>query len=270
MIVEPPRTGLYPAYAWFAAIVVAVALPATLSGETGIEQARRLLGLSLEGLAAGFFWQPVTLAFAPAHGLATLVGLVFLCYSGRDLESLLGGVRFALLLITSSVAFAAGALALQPDATLFGLLPVSSGLLLAHAEALPPLRFGGEGGPAQRRLLSTWGLSILLFTLSITAECFSHRSMAPAGGALVMVMVICLFLRLNGFGKPFQLQGDHSAQVRARRDLSNLPLKTVMLEYVDPLLEKASRLGMQKLTRQERRLLKQAAKRLREALPSKP
>ncbi len=262
-IVEAQSSRLYPVYAWFSALVVAVALPAALSGEVGIQQTRRLLGLSLEGLAAGCFWQPVTMVFAPAHGLATLVGLAFLCYSGRDLESLFGGVRFGLLLILASLAYAAGVLALEPDSLVFGLLPIASGLLLAHAEALPPLRFGGGVGLVHRRLLSTWGLSFLLFMLSIAAECLQHRTLAAVGGALVMIVALVIFLRVNGFGKPLGFRFTRLTVAPARRQLSNLPASAVMTEFIDPILEKAAVMGMQRLTRQERRLLKQAARRLR-------
>lgn len=202
----------------------------------------RLLALSGEGLAAGYWWTLLTHLFLHANALHLLVNLLGLWFLGPEVEAMLGRTRFLILYLVSGVAGGLLQVAFSaPSSELVGASGSVCGLLLAFTTACPDL-------PLRALLFFILPVSMKARTLGIGLIVFSlvcavfrilpqighlaHLGGAVAGAALAFLML------------PKNLRGGTAPQTDLR---------------TEQLLRRVVEEGLEGLSREERRALEKLA-----------
>ena len=221
-----------------------------------------LIGLSGPGIAAGNYWQFfsfITLHANPFHALANALILFFV---GRELEPILGKMRFAGVFFLG--AFAGGVVhwLLLPDVTLLGMSAGVVAVLVAFTTTLPELEVTMNLFfvlPVRLRAKHLAGALVAVCALMWYADT------TPEIGPIAMLAgcaVGWFHARHSGFGNPlfFQRYLFEKRQRAARRERMT-PEQFISVE-IDPILEKISRQGVQSLTRAERKVLEQGREKI--------
>jgi membrane associated rhomboid family serine protease len=161
-------------------------------------------GLSVDGLRAGFWWQPVTHAFLHGGVFHLLFNVLALWFAGRMVERVVGGARLLALYLFSAIVGGLFQMFLSPGAP--GLLIGSSGavcgILMAFAMMFPdlqvtallffviPLRL--------RAKILVWGLVAITVVFWATG----WQSWIGHGAHLGGFVGGFVFTRLLGLGRP--------------------------------------------------------------------
>jgi membrane associated rhomboid family serine protease len=225
------------------------------------------LGLSRGGLLGGCLWQLLTYPFLgelenPLGSMCLVIGLMSI---GRELENIIGRKQFSLLMGISTVLPGLAAVLHSPTAALLGAWPALFAIAVALTEALsecwlsvPYFRVA-----VRYRFLGA-GLVAGLFTSWLLAWFpFGHTS--PYAN-LVGAGIGWLYVRFLGFGKQLPGEAIFRSWLTRRRQIARMPARQYVTEFVDPILDKIHIEGMDRLSRSERRILRQARQKARRKL----
>jgi len=218
----------------------------------------------------GELWRLVTWPLYNPPSLNAVIIIAVFWFLGRDLESLLGRIRFALFLLLITVLPAI--VATLVNAPQGSLRYIEIGVLVAFAAERPTARFF-FGIPAWAIALVIVGIEILQFTGSRT------------GSQLIFLAVLCVTavfaLRAFGFGDAIakwipQIKLPKRKPKRARGAAAGGPVvvqgpwspattdDAMRQARIDSLLDKIAASGLDSLTPEERKWLNDASKRSRD------
>lgn len=224
---------------------------------------RDYLAMTKNGVRDAYAWQFVTAAFlhdGPWHLSANMFVLYFL---GRDLETILGQRHFLYLYLFGAFAGELGHLFLMPsDCILFAASGGVAAVLLAYATVLPELELIVVPFVSFRLKAKHVGYSavVVAFILVCTQRSGTVVHSAWLGG----LAMGWLYAHLLGFGRPSFLQRFLARRRAAIDRRRHMDAGQFITEEIDPLLEKILRVGVNNLTRAERRILAQAREKLLE------
>ena len=245
--------------------------------------------VSLAGLQAGRWWQPITHQFLHGGFLQLALSMLVLAAAGPALERIIGRRHLFGVYLLGGAAGAALQIAVQKDIHVLGSATAVCAVAIAATTILP------EQDLRVYRLLRRLPLPLsakhfaasLVFTLvllflvdngpAVSSRRLQTVHLAPLAGCFVG----WLYARLLGFGHRVAVYA-HSRPVPALvapyRPHDAEPLNAAVdatdphdfiRDAIDPILEKISREGLDRLTPDERRLLEQASERLPDSRASK-
>jgi membrane associated rhomboid family serine protease len=225
------------------------------------------LGLSRGGLLGGCLWQLLTYPFLgelenPLGSMCLVIGLMSI---GRELENIIGRKQFSLLMGISTVLPGLAAVLHSPTAALLGAWPALFAIAVALTEALSECQLSVPyfRVAVRYRFLGA-GLVVGLFTSWLLAWFpFGHTS--PYAN-LVGAGIGWLYVRFLGFGKQLPGEAIFRSWLTRRRQIARMPARQYVTEFVDPILDKIHIEGMDRLSRSERRILRQARQKARRKL----
>ena len=225
-----------------------------------------LIGLSGPGIAAGNYWQFFSFITLHANPFHALVNALILFFVGRELEPILGKMRFTGVFFAG--AFVGGVVhwLLLPGVTLLGMTAGVVAVLVAFTTTLPELEV---------TVNLFWVLPVRLRAKHLAGALVGvcalmwYADTTPEIGPIAMLAgcaVGWFHARHSGFGNPLFFQRYlFEKRQRAARLERMTPEQFISVE-IDPILEKISRQGMQSLTRAEKKVLEQG----REKIAAKP
>jgi membrane associated rhomboid family serine protease len=269
---EEPRFGRFRADPWSPTVALLVVLVIIFliqwvlraQGNYWIEHT---LGLSLNGIRDGAFWQLFTFQFLHGSWLHLLLNGVGLYSCGRAVEAILGRKRLILLYFLSGTGggilqMATSLLLRQnPDIPVVGASAGISGLLAAFIMCRPDARLIVFPIPVPIR---GWTLLWIVVAVSIWGTVFPFGGVAHAahlGGLLAGGA----FVRWSRRKQPLSPEPDWLIPPTIRRTPSaEAPpdSKVVDDDEVNAILEKINAQGIQSLTDRERKVLERAHTRL--------
>jgi membrane associated rhomboid family serine protease len=217
------------------------------------------LGLSDHGVRDAYAWQFVTAMFlhdGPWHLLGNMLLLYFL---GRDLESILGQRHFLYLYLAGAIGGELGHLFLMPSDSV--LLAASGGVaavLVAYATILPELELTTSIFFLVPLHLKAKHLAYCATALAIALLCLDRNRTVGHSAYLGGFAAGWLYAHLLGFGRTSFLQRHLQQRRAAAARYERLTVDELMIEEINPLLEKISAYGFGSLTRKERRNLSKA------------
>ena len=221
------------------------------------------LGISDRGVNGAYAWQFATALFLHTGPWHLGANILILCLFGRDLETILGQRHFLYLYLSGAIAGELGHLFLMPrDSVLFAASGGVSAILFAYAVILPELElttlfFGRVSLKAKH----------LGYTIVITAAVLLYLNRDPLVGHSALLggsLAGWLYAHLLGFGRTSFLQRFlHHRRTEAER-YEQMSIAELIAVEVDPLLEKISKHGWNRLSKGERRALLRARERLLE------
>jgi membrane associated rhomboid family serine protease len=225
------------------------------------------LGLSRGGLLGGCLWQLLTYPFLgelenPLGSMCLVIGLMSI---GRELENIIGRKQFSLLMGISTVLPGLAAVLHSPTAALLGAWPALFAIAVALTEALSECQLSVPyfRVAVRYRFLGA-GLVAGLFTSWLLAWFpFGHTS--PYAN-LVGAGIGWLYVRFLGFGKQLPGEAIFRSWLTRRRQIARMPARQYVTVFVDPILDKIHIEGMDRLSRSERRILRQARQKARRKL----
>jgi membrane associated rhomboid family serine protease len=230
---------------------------------------RDYLGISGRGVYDAYSWQFITAMFlhgGPWHLIGNMLVLYLL---GRDLESILGQRHFLYLYLAGAIGGELGHLFLMPaDSVLLAASGGVAAVLVAYATILPELELTAMMFFVLPIRLKAKHLAYGAFALALLLVCIDRTGTVVHSAYLGGCAAGWLYAHLLGFGRPSFLQRflrQHRAEAERYEQMS---IEQLMVEEIDPLLEKISRKGLVSLTKNERRSLFRARdKILRQGLP---
>lgn len=222
---------------------------------------REYLAMTKNGVRDAYAWQFVTAAFlhdGPWHLSANMLVLYFL---GRDLETIFGQRHFLYLYLFGAFAGELGHLFFMPaDCILFAASGGVAAVLFAYATVLPELELTVVPIISFRLKAKHVGYGALAVALILI--CTQRSGVVVQSAWLGGLAMGWLYAHLLGFGRPSFLQRFLARRRAAIDRLRHMDAGQFIAEEIDPLLEKISRIGVNSLTRAERRILAQAREKL--------
>lgn len=221
------------------------------------------LAMSERGVRDAYSWQFVTAAFlhdGPWHLSANMLLLYFL---GRDLEIILGSRHFLYLYLFGAFAGELGHLLLMPsNCILFAASGGVAAVLFAYGRVLPELELAVI--PLVSLRLKAKHLAYGAMAASLILICVQRSGAIIHSACLGGLAMGWLYAHLLGFGRPSFLQRFLARRHAAVERYRQMDAGQFIAEEIDPVLEKISRVGVNSLTRAERRVLAQAREKLLE------
>ncbi|HEY5792241.1 MAG TPA: rhomboid family intramembrane serine protease [Chthoniobacterales bacterium] len=231
------------------------------TGQNGMVEV--FLGLSGRGLAAGFWWQPVTYLFLHGGVLHLLMNMVGLWFAGREVEYTFGRARYLATFFAGGIlgGFLQVALAGNPDIPLVGASASVCAVLLAFTAIYPnlpitALLFFVVPVQLKAKYLGYLVLGISL-VLGVTGIQPGIGHYAHLGGGLAGLLAACWL----GFGRGFLPR--FSFLRRRSVDAGGLTVPPPEAENLDAILHKVIRHGLHTLTPEERAVLERWNRRRR-------
>lgn len=217
------------------------------------------LGISKAGVRDAYAWQFITAMFlhdGPWHLVGNMLVLYLL---GRDLESILGPRHFLYLYLAGAVAGELGHLFFMPaDAILLAASGGVAAILMAYATILPELELTAWMFFMVPLRLKAKHLAYCAIVLGLILICIDRNGTVSHSAYLGGCAAGWLYAHLLGFGRPSFLQRFlKQRRIEAER-YQQMTVEQLMVEEIDPLLEKISQRGFIGLTRRERRNLLKA------------
>lgn len=224
---------------------------------------REFLGLSNRGVHDAYSWQFLTAMFLHDGSWQFAGNMLVLYFLGRDVESILGQRHFFYLYLTGLLAGEFVHLFVMPaNSVLFAASGGAAALVAANAAILPELEL----------------ISPRLFGFSVKSKHLAYATIAFAAaliyfqrdgvvthtGYLGGCLAGWFYAHLLGFGRTSILQRHLARRRAAAERFLQLSPKQLMVEEIDPLLDKISQRGWKSLTRTERRTLIRARERILE------
>jgi membrane associated rhomboid family serine protease len=243
--------------------------------------------LSLAGLKAGHWWQPVTHLFLNAGLVQLGFSLILLLTAGFPLERILGRRALVSIFLCGGLVGAVLQLAVEKDIHVLGSAAAACAVAVAATTILPEqdLRMFRVFRRLPLALPAKYFAAVLIFALvllflvdngpAVSARQLQTSHLAPLAGCFTG----WLYARALGFGRrvPVYLQSrpvpaliatGAASALHAASDHAMDPHEFIR-DSIDPILEKISREGLDRLTPDERRLLEQASERLPDSSASK-
>ena len=201
------------------------------------------LGLSYRGIDRAYAWQFFSAMFLHA-GIWQFAGNMIVLYLlGRDVESILGQRHFLYLYFCGAIAGELGHLFLMPSTTV--LLGASGGIaaiVMAFGTILPELELTNSFFFVFPLKLKAKHFAYALFTVGVALIVLDRRGIVGHSAYLGGCSAGWLYAHLLGFGRPSFVQRalqQRRARIERRRQMS---AEEFIVEEIDPLLEKISRL----------------------------
>lgn len=245
--------------------------------------------LSVAGLKAGWWWQPITHLFLHGGLIQLSLSMLLLLAAGRPLEAIIGRRHLVGLYLLGGSAGAMLQLAVEKDIHVLGSGAAVCAVALAAATILPEqdLRAFRLFRRLPMSIAAKYFAASLVFALvlrffvdngpAVSARQLQTAHLAPLAGCFVGWM----FARALGFGGrvPVYLNRPPVPALVAPHGASSLSVVETPGDFadphefirdeIDPILEKISREGLERLTPDERRLLERASERLPDSRASK-
>ena len=222
------------------------------------------LGLSRSGLLEGCLWQFLTYPFLgelenPLGSMCLVIGLMSF---GRELENIIGRKQFSLLIASATVLPGLAAALHSPAAQLLGAWPALFAIAVALTEALSECQLSVPyfRVAVRYRFLGAALLAGLFTSWLLAWFPFGHTS---PWANLVGAGIGWLYVRFLGFGKQLPGEAIFRSWLIRRRQIARMPARQYVTEFVDPILDKIRTEGMDRLSRSERRILRQARQKAR-------
>ncbi len=221
----------------------------------------QFFALSREGVAAGYFWQPVTYMLLHGSLFHLLANSLVIYFAGRQVEQILGSRVFLQLYLAGAI-FGGLLQLIGSGGYIIGASAAGFALLIAFTTILPELEitlllFFIIPVRMKAKYLAYGAVaSTLIFALFDMFPGYGH--LAHLGGALVGYV----FTRWLGYGIPLPIERmlANKQEEQARRE--RMSAKEYISEEIDPILDKIARHGMHSLTRQERRVLEHGREKI--------
>jgi len=225
------------------------------------------LGLSRSGILGGCLWQFFTYSFLgelenPLGSMCLVIGLMSI---GRELENIIGPKQFLFLVASATVLPGMAAVLHSPTAELLGAWPAMFAVAVATAEALSECQLSVPyfRATVRYRFLAAALLAGLFTSWLLPWFPFGHAS--PYAN-LVGAGIGWLYVRFLGFGKQLPGEAMFRSWLTKRRQMARMPARRYITEFVDPILEKIHAEGIHRLSRSERRILRQARQKAKRTL----
>src|ERR1700726_820336 len=217
---------------------------------------REFLGLSDRGIHDAYSWQFVTAMFLHNGPLLFLANMLVLYFIARDLESILGQRHFLDLYLTGLVAGEFFHLFAMPaNSILFGAAGGAAALVVANATILPELDLISTDILGLPLHVKAKHLSYLTFCLAVVLTCVERQDVVAHSGYVGGCIAGWVYAHLLGFGRTSFLQRQLQQRRAAAERFLQLSPEQLIVEEIDPLLDKISRNGLASLSRRERRIL---------------
>jgi hypothetical protein len=222
------------------------------------------LGLSRNGILGGCLWQFLTYPFLgelenPFGSMCLVIGLMSI---GRELENIIGRKQFIFLIASSTVLPGLAAVIHSQPVELLGAWPALFAVAVATTEALSECQFSVPyfRTTVRYRFLGAALLAGLFTSWLLAWFPFGHVS--PYAN-LVAAGIGWLYIRFLGFGKQLPGEAIFRNWLTRKRQIARMPAQRYLTEFVDPILDKIHSEGIDRLTRSERRILRQARQKAR-------
>jgi membrane associated rhomboid family serine protease len=243
--------------------------------------------LSIAGLKAGYWWQPVTNLFLHTGLVQLALSLTLLAAAGFPLERIVGRRHLVGIFLCGGLVGAVLQLAVEKDVHVLGSAAAVCAVAVAATTILPEqdLRMFRIFRRLPLALPAKYFAATLIFSLvllflidngpAVSARQLQTAHLAPLAGCFTG----WFYARCLGFGRrvPVYLQsrpvpaliatGVNTARHAAGAEMMD-PHEFIR-DSIDPILDKISREGLDQLTPDERRLLEQASERLPDSSASK-
>ena len=263
-----PRWGLAPPSAtavllgllgtgWVAQCVLA-SIPTT-----GLAEGRsypELLGLHANGLAAGRLWQLFTFPLATPSLFEALPAFALLALFGRAFEKRVGRWHLAGVYLAGSLLAGLGHWKVQPDLPLLGAGVGAAAVLAAYSTVFAGWRLPGAGSIAVR--LPAASVAALFVGCGATLWWLWPSQFTPPGALCAGAFCGWIYARVLGFGRPLPYQRRLSERRDRALRLEHMGAAEFIRDQIDPILEKISREGVNRLTRAERKTLERGRDKL--------
>lgn len=245
--------------------------------------------LSLAGLKAGWWWQTITHQFLHGGLLQLSFSMILLLAAGRPLEVIIGRRHLVGLYLLGGAAGGALQIAVEKNIHVLGSAAAICAVAIAATTILPEqdLRTFRVIRRLPVVLPAKYFAAGLVFTLvlwffvdngpAVSARQLQTAHLAPLAGCFVGWM----YARLLGFGRRVPVYLNRHpvpALVAPHGQAAVIAVETpddfsdpheFIRDAIDPILEKISREGLDRLTPDERRLLAYASERLPDSRASK-
>lgn len=218
----------------------------------------------------GMVWQFFTYMYIHFDLMHVLFNLFGLFMFGRDVEQIFGGTRFFAYYTLCGLGAALVSCAAYPTGTILGASGAIYGVLLAFAVLFPyrPVYFLFVPVPIPAKwFIVVYGLIDLIYGMESGG---SVAYMAHLGGLATGLLYFWFSGQLKfPFGARRQPASQPSflgrllARIRQSRDLRRSEEQRLSAAALDAILDKIAKSGMNGLTREERRRLKNASTELR-------
>ncbi len=235
------------------------------------------LPLSLQGLEHGFVWQLVTYQFMHASWMHLLLNSWVIYMFGREVEAMLGGRKFLVLMFTSGMVggvlqvLVAWAWPLYFGGSVVGASACGFGLIAAYAMLFPereltmlilfviPVHMRAKTLLIGSAVLAVTGFAFPTAIMPGVAHA-AHLGGMAMGWFFVRKILQGDWSRLEGALRPAE-------KIRPRRPapapLENKAAAGFVESEVDSILDKISAHGIQSLTSREREILEAARKHIK-------
>ncbi len=238
-------------------------------------------------LKAGHWWQPVTHLFLNAGLVQLAFSLILLAAAGFSLERILGRRHLVGIYLGGGLVGAILQLAVEKNVHVLGSAAAACAVAVAATTVLPEqdLRMFRVFRRLPLPLPAKYFAATLIFSLvllflvdngpAVSARQLQTAHLAPLAGCFTG----WFYARALGFGRrvPVYLQSrpvpaliaTSATSARHAAGEEFVDPHEFIRDAIDPILEKISREGLDRLTPDERRLLEQASERLPDSSASK-
>lgn len=230
---------------------------------TGLAEGHRypeILGLHVNGLAAGRLWQLFTFPLATPSLFEAILGFTLLALSGRAFEKLAGRWHLAGVYFAGSLLAGLFHWAVQPEVPLMGASAGAASVLGAYSTVFAGWRLPWAGFRAGR--LRAAPVAALFVSCGAALWWLWPSQFMPPGALCAGAFAGWIYARRLGFGRPLSWRGLVSERRNRALRLENMGAAEFVRDQIDPILEKISREGVNRLTRAERRTLERGRQKL--------
>jgi len=230
-----------------------------LHEQGGREMLWHWLALDRAGLFAGDYWKLLTYSFLHSNPLHLGGNMLLLYYAGREVEPIVGWKNFLGIYLLAGIVGGLAHVAAMPTVPLIGACAGVVAIVGAFCTILPELEVREtlfSVIPLRLRARHL-GLALLLMCGLLWWQ-FTLPQIGPVA-MLAAVVVAWAYVKQLGFGNPLAIQRYLFARRERAARLERMSPEQFIRTQVDPILEKISREGIQKLSRAERKLLAQGS-----------
>ena len=262
----PATTG-----AWTPVRPTGVLLFITMIGSWGAAQAvfwafgvgalRDALVLDGIGMRAGEYWRLLTYPLLHANLAHLAANILVIFLAGREIEPIIGRRHFLGLCLIANFLGGLACWLAMPGLAVFGASAAAAAVLTNYAVILPEMEALLFGLPVRLRVKHfVWVLAALALMGTVTGV----GGIFGAPGVLVACGVGWLWARALGFGRPFHFQRRRIEKRNVEVRWLHMSAEEFVSAEMDPILEKISREGIGRLTREERRILEFGRRKIME------
>jgi membrane associated rhomboid family serine protease len=230
---------------------------------TGLAEGHRypdLLGLHPNGWETGRFWQLFTFPLASPSFFEALVAVVLLALAGGAFEKIAGRWHLAGVCALGSLLAGVFHSNIQPEIPLMGASAGAASVLAAYSTVFAGWKVPWAGGRALP--LRAAALAPLFVGFGTALWWLWPSAFMPPCALCAGAVSGWIYARSLGFGRPLPHQRLLSERRNRALRLENMGAEEFVRDQIDPILEKISREGFNRLTRAERRTLELGCQKL--------